>query len=176
METNPYATPLVTLVAAPTEAERIRQDHIKHEANIKTIAGLHVIGGAVLLLFALVGLFGSLDSQAVVYLSVAILVGILNIFIGRDLRLFKVWSRWAAVALTVIYLVPSLLNPIALIINVVFLYLLLCAKSKMVFSPGYPAIIAATPHIRYRTPVAVWIILGVVVLLLAALCASIAIS
>lgn len=167
METNPYSAPLVTLVAAPTEAERIRQDHIKHETNIKTIAGLHFIGGAVLLLISLVGLLGSLGSQAVVYLSVTILVGILNIFVGRDLRRFKVWSRWAAVVLAALFILAGLamLNPFMLVIDGVILYLLTCQKSKMVFSSGYQAIIAATPHIRFRTPVVVWVVLGLLLLI-----------
>ena len=36
----------------------------------------------------------------------------------------------------------------------------------MVFSPEYQAVIAQTPHIRYRTSKVVWILLGLVLLII----------
>jgi uncharacterized membrane protein YukC len=35
----------------------------------------------------------------------------------------------------------------------------------MVLSDGYREIVAQTPHVRYQTPVVVWVALGLIVLL-----------
>ncbi|PAW69614.1 MAG: hypothetical protein B9S38_09450 [Verrucomicrobiia bacterium Tous-C4TDCM] len=56
--------------------------------------------------------------------------------------------------------------PIGTLIGAYILYLLLGAKGKMVFSPEYQAVIAQTPHIRYRTSKVVWILLGLVLLII----------
>jgi flagellar basal body-associated protein FliL len=36
----------------------------------------------------------------------------------------------------------------------------------MVFSPDYRRIITETPHVKYKTSIAVWIILGVFILII----------
>jgi hypothetical protein len=45
---------------------------------------------------------------------------------------------------------------------------LLSAKGKRLFEPDYAGIVAATPHIQYRTSIVIWILLGIIVLLVAA--------
>jgi uncharacterized membrane protein (DUF485 family) len=47
------------------------------------------------------------------------------------------------------------------------LYLLLSSKGEMVYSPQYKEIVQATPHIRYKTSVIVWILLFILVGLIA---------
>jgi hypothetical protein len=37
-----------------------------------------------------------------------------------------------------------------------------------VFEDDYPAIVAATPHIKYRTSVVTWVVLGLLILAFAA--------
>jgi hypothetical protein len=49
--------------------------------------------------------------------------------------------------------------PCGTIISGYLLYLLLSAKGEMVFSSAYKEVMQATPHIRYRTSIIVWIFL-----------------
>ena len=57
--------------------------------------------------------------------------------------------------------------PIGTVINAYILYLFLSKKGRTIFSPEYQDVIAATPHVKYRTSIIVWIFLALVVLLLA---------
>lgn len=178
MDTNPYSAPLVPLVAAaPTDAERIRQEHVKHESTIKTLAALHFISGTVGLVAVVLALSQSLgSSEFTIVLCIAVLA-ILNIFIGRGLRRFKPWARWAGVVVAAVFVVLSMVTfPVGPIINGIILYLLACRKSARIFAPDYQAIIAATPHVRHRTPVGVWITLGIVILLAVIIGAALALN
>ena len=74
MNTSPYSAPVVPLVtAAPTEAEAIRLAHIKHEAMLRVVAALHFIGGAVLMIAALVALPRSKGNELVILAAFALL-------------------------------------------------------------------------------------------------------
>jgi hypothetical protein len=50
------------------------------------------------------------------------------------------------------------------LISVYVIYLLLSQKAAVVFSPEYKAIISRTPHVRYKTSIVVWILLGIFIL------------
>ena len=64
--------------------------------------------------------------------------------------------------------------PIGTLISGYILYLLWGKKGRVIFSPEYQAVIAATPHVKYKTSIVVWILLGlVVVLILAGIGASV---
>jgi hypothetical protein len=68
------------------------------------------------------------------------------------------WSRIAGTLLAI----PGLLAiPLGSLVSVYILWVLLSKKGRMVFSPEYARIIAATPHLRYRTSVVVKVLLGV---------------
>jgi hypothetical protein len=56
--------------------------------------------------------------------------------------------------------------PIGTLISVYFLYLLLSQKGAYVFSPEYAQVIAATPHIQYKTSIVVWIFLGLLLVVI----------
>ena len=58
--------------------------------------------------------------------------------------------------------------PIGTLINGYILYLIYSAKGNMVFSEEYRKVIAATPNIKYKTSIIIWIFLGIVVLGIAA--------
>jgi uncharacterized membrane protein len=58
--------------------------------------------------------------------------------------------------------------PVGTLINGYILYLLYSKKGKMVFSEEYQAIRLATPHVKYKTSVVVWVLLIIILLLLAA--------
>lgn len=61
--------------------------------------------------------------------------------------------------------------PIGTLISLSILYLLLSEKGRMVFSPEYKAVIAATPHVRYRTSLVNWVLLFVFLAVLVGLVA-----
>jgi hypothetical protein len=54
--------------------------------------------------------------------------------------------------------------PIGTLINGYILYLLLSQKGRRIFQPDYAHIVAATPEVKYRTSIVVWIILGIFLL------------
>jgi hypothetical protein len=53
------------------------------------------------------------------------------------------------------------------LINGCILYLLYSKKGSTVFLEPYQRVISATPHVKYRTPLYVWILLGIFLLFVA---------
>ena len=177
VETRRYAPPRarvsdVTAFGSRADAEAIRREHIKHEASVRSIGALYFISGAVLLLVGVgavlsVGLgrgaFGVLEVAALVIYTA---FGVLSIVVGRGIRALQPWARTTCIVLSVIGLIGI---PVGTLVSGYILCLLLTAKGKRLFEPDYPAIIAATPHIKYRTSVIVWIFVGLLILLILAL-------
>jgi hypothetical protein len=50
--------------------------------------------------------------------------------------------------------------PVGTLIAGYLLYLLWSEKGNVVFSPRYQRVMQATPHIKYKTSIIVWIFLG----------------
>ncbi|WP_435018702.1 hypothetical protein TA3x_000687 [Tundrisphaera sp. TA3] len=112
--------------------------------------------------------------------SFALLV--LTAALGFGLNKLQAWARWTAVvlnALSILYMLGvaafiALVMPrefaaggiavvvVILLITSYILYLLVCAKSGVVFSPAYKQVIAQTPHIKYKTSIIVKIFLGLI--------------
>jgi hypothetical protein len=186
MSDNPYQAPAVMEVAAETGAEEIRTRHIKHEASIKAVGFLYLIGG-VILAFSLIGLgasfarlssqiggdggsgaLGGLGAQEMLMMGLFLVMGVLQFVAGWGLRKLRSWAKIPAALLAAVSLLSI---PIGTLIGIYILYLLFSEKGKTVLSPAYQDIIAQTPHIKYRTPKWIWILLLVVVLLIAGLAA-----
>ena len=68
--------------------------------------------------------------------------------LANGLRNLRPWVRIPIIVLSVIGLIGF---PLGTLISAYILYLMLAAKSKMIFSQEYQQIIAATPHLRYRS-------------------------
>ncbi|MCW1916039.1 hypothetical protein OJ996_20795 [Luteolibacter sp. GHJ8] len=177
MENNPYAAPAAPLDYTPpgsNEAEIIRRDHIKHEASVKGIGSLWLIGSVFFVLAAIGGLFATGASEiagaAMGISGLLLLLGILGFWVAFGIRRLNPAARIVGGILTGISVVLSIFSlpqsVIGLLINAYILSILFSKKGSMVFSPSYKDIIAVTPHIRYRTPLIVWIILGLFVLLI----------
>lgn len=98
-------------------------------------------------------------------MTVYLALGILLIATGRGVRRLQPWARTVAIVLSCIGLLGV---PLGTLIHGYFLYLLLSAKGKRIFEPDYAAIFAATPHVKYRTSIVVWILLGILLLAVAA--------
>ena len=160
---NPYAAPASVITPIPvhnTEAEQIRQAHLSHEASVKSIGTLYYLG-AILLLLVLFGYSSTLlrvfnegaagGSEVGMLIGGALLMLGLIVFqwiLAGGLRKLRPWVRIPTIILSIIGLLGF---PLGTLISGYILYLMFAAKSKMVFSPEYREIIAATPHLRYRT-------------------------
>ena len=180
----------------PSQSELIRKSHLSHEANIQSFGCLYTFGGilgiigglfyAALGVFiiasgvpaqmanqnapvpnanpAAVGLFVALMGFVVLAISVA------NLLAGRSMRTLNPKGKMLAVIVTAI----GLVNPCGIPIAGYLLYLLLSTKGEMVFSDHYKEIIQATPHIKYKTSIIVWIFLFILIgVILAAIIATV---
>jgi hypothetical protein len=162
---NPYAAPAAPVedVSANAEAEAIRKAHISHEASIKAVGLLYYLGGIGVTLAALAGLVGAKDASVGVTLLL-IGLGVGQFFAGWGVRALRPWGRIVGCILSAIGLIGF---PIGTLINGYILYLFLSKKGRTIFAPEYQDVIAATPHVKYRTSIIVWIFLALVVLLIA---------
>ncbi|WP_035601646.1 hypothetical protein [Haloferula sp. BvORR071] len=177
MDLNPYAAPLDTTAPPPlpvsNEAEVIRREHIKHEASVKGIGSLYFIGSIFILIGGVTMVFAGLKGGNMGTAELAMMVlfpalGLLGLWVGYGIRKLSPAARVVAGILTGINLVLSIFglpqSIIAILINTYILNLLFSKKGTMVFSAPYKEIIAQTPHVKYKTSIVVWIVLGIFVL------------
>jgi len=169
---NPYAPPkarVEDIVQASSEAETIRREHIKHEASIRSIGVLYYLSSGVLLLAALGSVVGGSISGLspelnVILGGVYLVFGVLMIFVGRGIRTLRPWARGVSIGLSGLGLLGF---PAGTLINGYILYLLLSKKGQRIFAPDYPDIVAATPEVKYRTSILVWVVLVLLVVVIA---------
>jgi hypothetical protein len=157
-----------------SQAELIRKSHLNHEANIQSFGCLYTLGGILGILGAIfyigLGIFimaGGENPQAgvnpmaagimttligVVFLAIAVA----QLFAGRSMQTLNPSGKILAIIISAIGLLGF---PCGTLISGYLLYLLVSAKGEMVFSSAYKEVMQATPHIRYRTSMIVWIFL-----------------
>lgn len=171
-ENNPYrssAMEATTVHEADSEAEAIRRAHIKHEASIKSIGTLYMLGCIIIVIGGLAAITfifmagrqgGQAGAQELMLASFVglfyLVIGVLQGFTAFGLWQLKPWARWVSVVLSAIGLLGF---PVGTLICGYFLYLLLSEKGAMIFSDHYKEVIAKTPHIKYKTSIVVWIFL-----------------
>jgi hypothetical protein len=167
---NPYQTPAVAEVALPptVDAHEVREEHLKHEASIKAIGVLCILGGVLLLgSFAFFGIetiaAGILESSSAMGMLFEIAFATLQLIAGIGLRRLQGWSRIPAAIVAAVSMVSV---PIGTVIGIYILYLLFSPKGAKVLSAEYREIVALTPDMRYRTPRWFWIFILVVMLIL----------
>ncbi|WP_442507873.1 hypothetical protein SH528x_006814 [Novipirellula sp. SH528] len=174
--TNPYVpTSDMSSVAqvVGNDPESIRRHYLSHEASVKSIGTLYLLGAIIMIPVGFFIMLAPLFSQqeelgirvvmgvmGLLYLSLGLLQG----FTAVSLWKLRPWARIVAIVLSVIGLIGF---PIGTLISAYFLYLLLSEKGQMVFSPGYQQVVAQTPHIKYKTSIIVWIFLGLLICLIA---------
>ena len=149
--------------AATNAVEDIRKEHIKHEASVTSIGILYYLGGAAMTVMGIFGMFAG-GAEAILTSAFLLALGIGQFWVGTGLRRLKKWARIPTGILSGIGLLAF---PIGTLINAYILYLIFSQKGKMVFSDEYRAVIEQTPHIKYRTSIIVWIVLGLLLLLIA---------
>ncbi len=162
------------VVNTSSEAERIRNEHLKHEASLQSVGLLYYLGGVFVVLAGIAMVVaalgdGSANGDRRQGLSAALglfffAVGVVQFWTGRGLRRLQPWARIPSGILSGFGLLGF---PIGTLINAYILYLLFSEKGRTVFSPEYRVVMEQTPHIKYRTSVIVWILLGLVLALIA---------
>jgi hypothetical protein len=170
---NPYAVPTARVddVAQDSEAEAIRRAHINHEASIKSVGILYYLGGVLVVVGGLTavvgGLSGASGNVAGIIGGMVLITGIgaIALLAGWGVRALRPWGRNVGTVLSLIGLANF---PTGTLINLYILYLFYSKKGRTIFGPGYRDVVAATPHVKYKTSIVVWIFLGLIVLLLAA--------
>lgn len=175
MEANPYAAP-ATVVAGETpllnDPEAVRREHITHEASVKSVGTLYLLGGIIFagcaIFYAYAMLSGGELAKESAWSLVAFLATMtaLQFWLGIGLRKLRKPARAGAAILSAIGLIVI---PIGTIISAYVLYLLMSRKGNMVFSPEYQQIIEITPNVKYKTSKVVWIVLIVFVLVILAI-------
>lgn len=151
-----------------SNAEETRRKYLNHEASVKSIGALYYLTTAFML-------WGGIDTVlhpitrtgrpmslgvAVLFIVLAAVFGVA----GTGLRRLQGWARIPTGILATLGLLAF---PVGTIINVYVLYLIFSGKGSMVFSPEYREVMAATPHIKYKMSILVWVLLGLVLLLVA---------
>ncbi|GEM_PF-1478541 len=167
---NPYSAPLSgPEFSDPFQQDdtRIRQQFIDCEANVKTIAGLLMVGGIILvgpcsmigfIYAANHGLAGHL--LAVAFLLPAFL-GIAQLVVGFQVRSFHPSARIWAIVFCSLWL---LFVPIGTIFGSACLWYLARPAAKYVFTREYLDVIRHTPHVQFQTSALSWGILAIVLL------------
>lgn len=176
MEQNPYQTPQanVAVEAIPGSAEDLRNTYLKHEASVRSIGILYYLAAIGLLFGGIVALFTSfnsdIDAMGIGLVLFILFLGIVHLWIAVGLRKLKEKVKVTAAFFSFL----GLLNfPIGTLLHTYILYLLLSKKGHMVFSNEYQAAIEATPHIKYRTSIIVWLFLALVILAVGGIAAAI---
>ena len=171
MTENPYEAPQTfdNIIAPPSDAETVRREHLNTEASIKSIGILYYLGGIAVLFMAVGSAMnpGTQEDYILINYGVAALLlalGIFQFIAGTAVRKFKPWSR---IAIGILSGIGLLGFPVGTVINAYILFLVFGKKGTMVFSEPYKDIVAATPHVKYKTSKAVWIILGIVLAVIA---------
>lgn len=168
---NPYAAPTVAdPVAAGTSAEAVRREHLSHEASVKGIGFLFLLGGVLMGLGVGSVVFANFQTRSpggtpeILIALLLLVLTVLQCWVGFGIRRLRPWARIPGVVFSVLGLLAF---PLGTIFSAYFLYLLLSRKGRMVFSAEYAEIMAATPHLKYRTSIWVWVLLIAFLLFLA---------
>ena len=172
-EPNPYAPPTAVGVKTNlnTDAVAIRQAHISHEASIKSFGLLYYLG-AVIMIIAAIGMlvmgttFTPQPSDPgpwffFIFAFIYLVMGGLQFWVASGLRALNQVGKIGGS----IYGVLGLLGfPIGTLISAYLLYLLWSRKGQVVFSDDYKKVIEATPEIKYKTSLIVWVLLIILVI------------
>ncbi|MFA6285851.1 MAG: DUF4339 domain-containing protein [Opitutaceae bacterium] len=165
--------PAITTAAMvpPADAETVRKQYLTHEASLKSVGTLYFLGSFLMLAAGAVSICGLMpnerQNQGMAYQVgfglFLIVIGALQFQVGRWLR---VLNPNALTPATIFSALGLLGFPLGTLINGYILYLLRSKKGDMVFSESYGEVITATPHIKYKTSLLVWIFLGLLLLMI----------
>ena len=170
---NAYRPPAANLEFADRsapDAVAIREAHIGHERQLKSVGWLYALATAGTLAAGVSSLSkGSTEDAAVGVVMLA--MSLPCAFLVWAYRSLSPMVRWVGTPMAVL----GLLNiPIGTMISGLVLYLIWCKKGRRVLSPDYAAIIRAAPQVRYKSSGNSRIAVGLLVVLIIFLAALIA--
>lgn len=169
---NPYAAPQVDVMPTATADEHVRQLHINTEATIKSIGTLYYLGAFVGVLVSVASLATMTRHGPALETGVALFLGAFGAVQGvlaYGLRRLLPWTRIPVIVLSCLGLLAF---PIGTIISIYFIATLAGKKGQLVMTPEYRRIIAATPHIKRKTSIFVWVLLVLLIVVLIGVIAS----
>ncbi len=182
IEENPYAPGIVQQKHVHTEVEAIRYKHLSHEGAMRSVALFYLVGGVIGNFVGLVvivagfgAIFGPLRPDGtsprsvglgfLAFGSIVFLYSFALLVVAHGFK--KLYPQFRELGLIVAGL-GMLFVPIGTIINSYALYLLISKKGVTIFSPEYQKVVGQTPHMKYKTPIVVWIVYGFLMLLIVA--------
>ena len=174
---NPYLPPQTLATSPPPlpgmiDAEAIRREHIYTESTVQTIGALYYLTGTFLTLGGLIqglNLFmgpvptSNLFKDAMLFAFLTVF-GVCVFALGREARKFNSPARIGIVLISVLGLFAI---PVGTLINGYILCTVGGKKGRMVFSPEYKMVMATTPRPKVKTSPAVWVVLGIALLIIA---------
>lgn len=174
MEENPYQAPAdLGGVAAPLSPdEEVRKAHLNAEASVQGIGSLMFLGSLLVLVSFILSVSSAFQSSSsggtgigaaelllILFISA---VAIFQLVVGWCLRRLRPWTKIPAMVLAALSLFAF---PVGTVIGLYLLLILAGKKGRFVLSPEYAGIRERTPHIKYRTPLWLWLLLIAFVLL-----------
>lgn len=143
-----------------SDAETVRREHLTHEVSLKSVGILIYIGAVASIFIAILIFSGQAPEDQAVGVG-ALLLGIFSIWVGT---LYRRLSPRVKIPGTILSALGLLNFPFGTLINGYILYLIHSEKGRRILTPEYHEIIAQTPHVEYRTPLFIKIILIFLVL------------
>ena len=166
---NPYAAPEEQALSGsllPSDPVAVRKQFIHCESNIKSIAGLMILGGLLVsFCFGLTALLnpfsdtGNWKSLRTLFLITIMLAGFWQIYTGIQLRRLKLTVRIPAAIGCGLWI---LFVPVGTILGGVSLWYIVRPAASFVFSEEYAEVIRNTPEVGASTSIAGWSLLMVV--------------
>ena len=147
--------------------EAARHALLKHEASVKSIGTLYLLGGIFLVVLGLSSFSTAVYTRNGGGILIGALLsafGALELWLWSGLRKLQRKVRVPAMILAGIGLIGF---PVGTIISAYILYLLGSQKGVQVFSDEYAQVIAATPHIKYKLSIVTKVVLVILVVLVA---------
>ena len=166
-------------------SEQVRREYLGHEASVKSVGILYYFSAACVAVASVMS-FASLhiiasSMAAAVGAFLFVLSAALGI-VGYGLQKLESWVRIPVAllgGLGIMGAINSLMHPpanaspgspvgtmIGMAINIYIIQLVWSAKGKFVCSEEYRTIIAETPHIKYRTPLIIKILGGLLLFII----------
>ncbi|TWU26338.1 hypothetical protein Pla52o_01910 [Novipirellula galeiformis] len=151
------------------DVEAVRRYYLSHEASVKSIGTLYLLGAILMVpiglaMIAMPVVAGIAEKVAPAEAILMAVIGLVYLTLGllQGFTALNLWKLrpWARIVASVLSVIGLLAFPIGTLISAYFLYLLLSEKGQFVFSPGYQQVVAQTPHIKYKTSIIVWILLA----------------
>lgn len=167
---NPFAAPQTgPEVTDPFQQDdtQIRRQFIDCEANVRTIAGVLMLGGVFVAGscaipgFVFIAHHGMSGLVAAALMGLVAILGIAQVVVGFQLQSFRQSARTGAIVFCAIWL---FFIPVGTILGGGCLWYLMRPAARFIFTQQYFDIIQRTPHVRFRTNPASWGILIVVLL------------